>query len=344
MPLNVERPRAMRRWGLGMVVAAFVVQWTVIWSVHFPGQYDALNHLARHYLESQYLCGNPLPPYYEIHYRILPNLGGDMTIPFLMRVWQPLTALKVFLSFAIVLYWLGPAVFILQQGRGRASAFLASLLLLPLNFSPTFLCGFLNYYSGLGLAFLVLAHFIHLNRKPRPGVVELAAHSFLVVLLFFWHLAALVVYGVLAGCYFLSDVASRRQDWKWNGFLWRLAAFGLPMLPALVLLALYMTTGQSQRASENTFFQEWAERGVVNVLSRKAFGLVLWLFRSYDTAADLIVMGLWGGEFLAFFGSRPFRRPLSWLHLGILALAAAYLIIPCHWRTTDSPTVARYRP
>ena len=63
---DTEQPRAIMRWGFGLIVAAYLVQWAVIWSVQFPGTGDALTYLARHYLESQYLFGNPLPPYYDL--------------------------------------------------------------------------------------------------------------------------------------------------------------------------------------------------------------------------------------------------------------------------------------
>ena len=37
--------------------------------------------MARHYLEARWLSGQELPPFYDIDYRILPNLGGDLTVP-----------------------------------------------------------------------------------------------------------------------------------------------------------------------------------------------------------------------------------------------------------------------
>ena len=133
-----SEPRHFRRWAAFLIVLAFVFQFLIIWSVRFAPQHDTPNHMARHYLESRYFLGEDLPEYYGIHYRVLPNLGADLIVPFLMMLFDPLTACKLFLSLAVIVYWLGPALFIWQQGDYRSGAIAASLLLLPLNMSSTF--------------------------------------------------------------------------------------------------------------------------------------------------------------------------------------------------------------
>ena len=188
-----------------------------------------------------------------------------------MRVWQPLTALKIFLSFSVVLYWLGPAVFILQQGRfGPVRCLLAVAVAVQLFSSA--LGGVSKLLLRARLGFSRPDAFHSLESETAAWRFGLVLHSFLVVLLFFWNLSPLIIYGVLAGCYFLSDIVCRWRDRKWTEC--RTAPRGGRSDDAarpLVLLALYLTAGHSQQVSGHTFWHEWAENGVVNVLSRKVF-------------------------------------------------------------------------
>ena len=50
----------------------------------------------------------------------------------------------------------------------RQQGALAALLYLPLVLSYNFILGNVNFYTGLGLAFLTLAHFLWLRRQTRP--------------------------------------------------------------------------------------------------------------------------------------------------------------------------------
>jgi hypothetical protein len=322
----MNETRHVWRWGLTLAGLAFLLQFIVIWSVHYPPQVDIPNHMARHYLESRYLFGEELPPYYEIDYRVLPNLGADLVVPFLLRFLEPLAACKLFLSLAAMLYWLGPAWFIWQQGEYQPSALLASLLLLPLNMSGTFFWGFLNYYSGLGLAFLALVHFDFLCRQPNLRFSGLFVHTGLVTLLFFWHLAPLAIYGVLMSCHVLVDVWQRRQDGSPFGkCLLRGVLLMAPMVPALVLFGVY-NDAKADLAPSPSHWGGWANK------LRRPSGL----FRTYNEWIDLTVLGLWMGTLLAFFGYRMCTARKSWLCLGIGALLAAYLIMPFDWGSTSS--------
>jgi hypothetical protein len=297
----------------------------VIWSVQFPPQVDTPNHLARHYLESLWLRGEPLPAGYEVEYRLLPNLGADLVLPVLMGVLEPLAACKVFLSLAVLLYWLGPALFILQEGEGRPGAWAAALLLLPFVLSSAFFWGFLNYYSGVGLAFLAAVHLRHLDLKARPDIPGLLLHAALVALLFFWHLAVVFIYGVLAGTLLLERAwALRREGRGPAACLGRAALLALPLLPAAVLGGLYLAAKAGAPAPPSV----WG--GPV----RKAL-MPLVLFRGYDGLTDVLVVGLWAAAAVAFFGKPwPVGRG-GWPALAAAALLALYLVLPFQWGTTS---------
>ena len=90
-----------------------------------PPIVDWPNHMARHYLESLWLLGKPLPPFYEFHYRLMPNLGSDLVVPGLLFAFDTITASKIFLLLAVFLYWAGPSAFILQYANRSPSGWVA---------------------------------------------------------------------------------------------------------------------------------------------------------------------------------------------------------------------------
>lgn len=315
-----------RSWRLGvaaLVATGLLLPILTVWSVAFPPQHDSFNHLARHVLELQALLGLPLPPGYEVQWRVLPNLGGDIVIPPLIALFGPHVALKIFLSLAIVLHWLGPALFILQEGRWQPAAWVASLLLLPLLLSGTFFWGFLNYYSGVGLAFLAVVHLRALDRADRPTVPALGAHAALVALLFLWHLAALAIYVILLGCVALARlIEERRVGRRLMASLLRAGVLGLPLLPAIGLYLAYATV------QDGPMTTNWLspERKLVMLLS---------VFRGYDIRADAIAALLLAAGAILFFRRSWRRWRPGFAAWAALAFLAAYLVLPLQWRTTS---------
>jgi hypothetical protein len=308
--------------GTLVVVLGLLLPIVVVWSVQFPGQFDAYNHLARHYLELLQLQGRPLPPGIIVKYRILPNLGGDLVIPPLIWVFGALPALKVFLTLSILLYWVGPAVFILQTGEYSTAAWVASFLFLPLVLDGAFFWGFLNYYSGVGLAFLVAAHLRYLDQLARITISSLLIHTALVVLLFFWHLAAVVIYGVL-----LTVVVLTRLAEKWRSghgvaqSVMRAAVLCLPMLPVMGLYLVYAAG---------------AGHGLHWPSPLRKMLMLFSVFHGYDVKADILVVVLWAAAALLFFGrSLRLARPgfAAWSTVIFLVL---YAVLPSEIGTTDS--------
>jgi GNAT superfamily N-acetyltransferase len=315
---------AARRWlaCLALIGLGLSVPLLLVWSVQFPPQVDAPNHLARHYLESLHLRGEPLPPGYEIAYRVLPNLAADMLLPPLMWVLEPLAAWKVFLSFSLVLYWFGPALFILEQGEYRPPAWLAALLWLPFVLSSQFFWGFLNYYAGVGLAFLAAAHLARLDRQGRVGAAWLAVHAAFAVLLYLSHLAAVFFYAVLAGCMALARLWTlRRAGSGWAEGLGRAALLCLPLLPAVAVHLAH----SAEAAGTPTL-------GVAD-LGRKAIAAAV-LFRGYRMPADAAVAVLWAAAALAFFWRAPLRPRWGTAALATGALLLLYVVMPVEVNTS----------
>ena len=165
--------------------------------------------------------------------------------------------------------------------------------------SRHFLWGFLNFYSGLGLAFLTLVHFQRLlgsltrsavgNTVVQPAWWEYVGHVMLVNLLFLWHLAVWGIYGVIMGCQTLW--AMWRHDGPRGPVLRRgLLLMGLS-LPSLSLLAYYFL-GKSGAAAQGINWGSWSLK----------LQLPLSLLLSYDLVADLIGLALWLIALSLWFG------------------------------------------
>jgi hypothetical protein len=305
-----------------VVVVAFGLQLWTIWSVQIPPLHDIPNHMARHFLEKQYLFGETQPQFYEVRYGILPNLGADFVIPPLIEISSPVIALKLFLSAAIFVYWLGPTLFIFQHGKSYQAAMAAAILLLPLNMSEALFWGFLNYYSGFGLAFLVLVHFEALIKKDGVSWAALALHSVLIVGLFFWHLAVFCIYAVVVACRVAAlafdDVKNHRCSV--SVAIRRSAVLAAPMAPSV---ALYIYWSASKTPAAN-YWGTWSEK----------FALPLHLFRTYSFTADGLVCALWLAAIVAFFRLKWRGHFNSWLWLPALAFAVLTLAIPIQWGST----------
>jgi len=325
--------KSIRRGCFILVGLAFALQLAVIWSVTFPPQHDTPGHMARHFLEAQHLFGGELPPFYEVQYRLLPNLGADLVVPPLMAVIEPLLASKIFLSLAVVLYWLGPALFIWQYGGYKLSGLVSALLLLPLSFSNAFFWGFLNFYTSVGLAFVALFHFGVIAARPQPRVLDLVLHALLVTLLFFWHLAGFGIYGIVMAAQMATRawqrVRSRGRAPFWQ-CIWPQVLLGLPALPAIGLFVLY-STGKTVQTDY------WAP------LWHKLL-LPLYLFRTYDVVADLAFAALWLGACLALvLGRQSLKSQEPWLWASMAGILALTLVVPTEWGSVYNAD-ARFMP
>ena len=303
-----------------LTVLALALPFYAIWSRTYVPLHDLPNHMARHYLEYLKLSGGKLPPSYEIEWRVLPNLGSDCLVPPLFLFFEPLTVCKIFLTACVLLYWLGPSLFIWQQGGRGIGALAASVFWLPWLLSSEFFWGFLNYYSGLGLAFLTLTHYCSLRDRSSVLPRQLVLHTALVTLLFFWHLAPWGIYCVMMGCHTLVRGAEEYLRWRAIGpCLARAMLYALSVIPSVLLLGYYLLNQAGTKGSASVDWGGW---------SRKA-RMALDLFGDYNAKASATVLALWGIALSSTFGSlfsKKFRR--SWLHLAIAVLVVLYLVLP----------------
>src|SRR5262249_48971441 len=133
-----------------------------------------------------------LQQFYAIEWAIIPNLAFDLIAPPLARLTGIYAAGKLFVLGYLALLATGPFAIHYALFRRHSLGPLVAMLFL---YNRIALTGLLNFLFGLGLALWGAAAWIRLRQSPAllRGLVSLA----FVIALFFCHMAALGIYGVV---------------------------------------------------------------------------------------------------------------------------------------------------
>ena len=195
-----------------------------------PPLLDYPNHLARMEILHRLPGDADLAKIYGTNWRIVPNIGIDLTMPALMRLLPLMAAGKVFVALALIL----PLAGVIALHRAVFQTFsywpLAAGLV---AYNRLFFSGFLNFLIGVGLAMLAAALWVMWRERPAWQRVGSAAAAAIVI--FFCHLIAIAFYGLL-----LLSAELVRFFWMrrlGHGSLARLASIAVPfVIPAILYL------------------------------------------------------------------------------------------------------------
>ena len=87
---------------IGLVAAVIALALVLLFFRHpLPPLFDWPSHMARHYLEALALAGRPALEFYAVEYAVMPNLGGDIVVPWLVMLLGPGLASQAFLIFSV---------------------------------------------------------------------------------------------------------------------------------------------------------------------------------------------------------------------------------------------------
>jgi hypothetical protein len=214
-------------WPLVASFAAAIILAAPLWCAAIPAMPDYPAHLA-----SFALIGGLPSHYYEVGWNLLPNLAAEAIVPLLAKTMPLGFATKVFLSAAVVLWALAPAV--LQRalfGRANAMALLGAMF----AYNANFLWGFFNYYFAVGLGFFVLATWIATDGRRTP--MRHAGFALAFTAIYFCHLFALAVLLLGIAGYELSGVLAERPP-NASQLVRRFVPLVLACLPAFVFFLL----------------------------------------------------------------------------------------------------------
>src|SRR5262249_25617453 len=287
--------------------ALFLVAALPVLSVELPPLFDYPNHLARMDLLRRLPESEALQRYYELRWRVIPTLGMDLVVPTLAHILPLAWAGKVFVLATLALVAAGAGL-VHRAATGRWSIW--PLLAFLFLYSRVLLWGFLSYLFGIGLALVAFAIWISLSE--RHPAARLSASAVAALVLFFAHLMACVVYGVLVAGYELGHLWLRWPR-SWSRAAARLAIAAAPFLPPLALLVF---AGDGERLSAIHFGR----------LDRK-LDLLFSVFDNYDRVFDIgcfILLVLAAG--FAFLRRRLIVLPSLLPSVGLLAVV--YLAAP----------------
>ena len=144
----------------GMVV---LIMTAPIWIVSVLPLEDYGDHLARVFILAHYTDVPTFKQHYELRYLPLPNLAIDLIGTPLVRLFDPYTAGKLFVSLMILLFALG------THYLGCAVHGCESWLAVPaacLFYNSLLYGGFVNYSFSVAALFLAGAVWLNLDAKP----------------------------------------------------------------------------------------------------------------------------------------------------------------------------------
>ena len=196
-----------RRTYFVLLIAASVVLLVPFSVIDILPLQDYPNHLARIHILSHLAESPTLQQYYQASWAPLPNLAMDVIVPLLARLFPLEVAGAIFC--ALVLLSTAPAVSLLHYAlHGKLSLWPLVSVLFAYNF--VFYMGWLNYLLGVNLALIFAALWLKLRRWPiRRSLPLFAAFS---TILYFTHLYALGVYGLIVLGLEISHYAKHRRE------------------------------------------------------------------------------------------------------------------------------------
>jgi hypothetical protein len=174
----------MKRWWIVLVALLLALP---LWCVTQPAMPDYPAHLA-----SYNLIAGGASKYYHIEWAFLPNLAGEVLVPLLSKLVGLETAAKLFMSFGLMLWVIGPAL-VQRALFGRVG--IAALFAAFFAYNANFLWGFLNYDFAMGAALAVFAAWIATD--GRRTALHLLGFALAATAIYFSHLFALAVLGLL---------------------------------------------------------------------------------------------------------------------------------------------------
>lgn len=217
---------------LACLVLALAIGVSPLFTQQLPPFDDYVNHLARCYVIASQGRDALLAQFYQIDWKLIPNLAMDVIVPPLIPPFGVYAAGKLFLALMMGLLIVGPQlVHHALFGRWSFAPLVAALFL----YNGLANAGTVNYLFGLGLALVGIAAWIAL--RDRPALLRAAVSAVFVAALYVSHFAACALYGVTLFCLELWQMRADRTAWRAN---WpaRVAALVAPFLlvPVFILL------------------------------------------------------------------------------------------------------------
>jgi len=229
-------PRVHLLWIAYLTLAAVLAVPLLL--VEVPLSSDTLNHLARIHVLAHIDSDPDLARFFQPRDVLVPYMGLDWLLTPLARVVPTLVAGRIAI---VLLLWgtVGAVVALQRVFTGRVG--FEPLLMGLVSYNSVLAWGFLNYALGVIGALLGLAAWHGLRR--RPWLLRLGVFSAVATAMYFTHLLALGLYGIMLGAY---EVFGRPKAWRTPLRDWVvLAAQFIPAILLWLHLAMPSPGGQT---------------------------------------------------------------------------------------------------
>lgn len=224
-----------------LLVPAAAAIWAVPWFV----TQDGLTHLYNARIINASTAADPaFSPYYEVHWKPLPNWAGHLTLIGLLKVVSPWTADRIVMT-ATLLGFAAATVWLRSRVVGGRSCLAACALSALLALSFSWLMGFSSFQLAACLFPITLGVWWKGRYGLRAG--RMAGLSALLVLGYFSHLVSLGL--TVCALLFLAVVLPTDGPSRWSR-LWRT---GASMAPLLGLGAMYLRLSRQGGPMEPKF-------------------------------------------------------------------------------------------
>lgn len=214
-----------RAWWQTRVAAILLILAAAIPLVYpaIPPLVDVPGHMGQYRVELD-LAGSPdLQRYFTFHWRLIGNLGVDLLVIPLSKLFGLEFATKL-IVITIPSLTVAGFLAVAKQVHGRLPP--TALLALPLAYSQPMNYGFVNFTLGIALALLAFAGWLRLAEQRRFRLRALVFAP-LSILLFIVHTYGWAFLGVLTFANEFVSVRQRQKGW--------LAAVGISIRRCLVL-------------------------------------------------------------------------------------------------------------
>ena len=307
-----DRPRW---WQTRLFVAAMALAATIpLWWPTIPPLVDLPGHMGRYRVQLAIGSHPALGSWYDFHWQLIGNLGIDLLVIPLAKLFGLELAVKLIVLTIPALIVAG-LLWIAREVHGRIPA--TALFALPLAYSYPFQFGFVNFALSMGLALNLFALWL---RLARTGRLKLRAAIFVPLSCLLW-LCHTFGWGVLGVLGFSAEMIRQhdlRKDGRGGHWLesWLRAAAGvLPLAPPLALMALWRS-GEHVTGQTFDWFKWQAKYWWVSMVLRDRW-------RAFDLASAALLYGVLA---MGWFDRRlEYSRHLG---LSALFLLAVFLVLP----------------
>ncbi len=287
-----------RSWAVALIALAASIP---LWSVRLPPLIDLLGHMGRYHIQLNLTSSALLQRNWDYHWLLIGNLGCDLLMEPLGRVFGVERG-TVVLAALLPMLMIWGMVRLARAAQGTLPA--TTWAAFPFAMAYPWQYGLVNFWLGIALALHAAAWCARRQHdRSHPALLVLGSLALWTAHVFGWAVFAILLAGIRAGQRPLRD--------------WPRVALGLWPLAAPAVLMVVLRYGTAGAAAETL---GWGDFGY------KALALT-WTLRDQSQWLDLgsLIAALL--LIYAGFRSRTFEVDRG-LALGALGLFSALLILP----------------